>query len=123
MSKVRVDRKGKVALVTGAGKGLGRAASVALAEAGALVGIASRSPSDLASLEKEIRTAGGDCLVHPWDVSRVEEIRRMVNRVHEWGGKIGEPDDVTGAILYLASDSADFVTGSSVVVDGGWVAW
>ena len=45
MSKVRVDRKGKVVLVTGAGNGLGRAASVALAEAGALVGIASKTPS------------------------------------------------------------------------------
>ena len=41
---------------------------------------------------------------------------------HERGGKIGEPDDVTGATLYLSSDTADFVTGSSVGGDGrvGW---
>jgi hypothetical protein len=42
--------------------------------------------------------------------------------VHERGGKIGEPDDATGAILSLASDTADFVTGSSVGGDSrvGW---
>jgi Dehydrogenases with different specificities (related to short-chain alcohol dehydrogenases) len=38
-------------------------------------------------------------------------------------GKVGSPEDVNGAILYLASDSADFVTGGTVLVDGGWVAW
>ncbi|UMZ73634.1 SDR family NAD(P)-dependent oxidoreductase [Natranaerofaba carboxydovora] len=38
-------------------------------------------------------------------------------------GKVGEPQDVTGAVLFLASDSANLVTGSSVVVDGGWIAW
>jgi len=43
--------------------------------------------------------------------------------VHEWSGKIGEPDNVKGATVYLSSDSADFVTGSSVVDDGGWVVW
>ncbi len=38
--------------------------------------------------------------------------------VHAWRGKIGETDDVTGATLYLSSDTADFVTGSSVIGDG-----
>jgi len=38
-------------------------------------------------------------------------------------GKVGEPKDVTGAVLYLLSDSADLVTGSTILVDGGWTAW
>ena len=38
-------------------------------------------------------------------------------------GRIGEPRDVTGAVLFLASDSSDLMTGSTVLVDGGWVAW
>lgn len=38
-------------------------------------------------------------------------------------GKVGETSDVIGAALYLASDAADFVTGSTLLVDGGWVAW
>lgn len=37
--------------------------------------------------------------------------------------RIGEVSDVTGTVLYLASSAADFVTGSIVMVDGGWTAW
>ena len=37
--------------------------------------------------------------------------------------RIGGVDDITGTILYLASSAADFVTGSMVMVDGGWTAW
>lgn len=37
-------------------------------------------------------------------------------------GRIGCPEDVTGAIIYLASDAARLVTGSSLLVDGGWTA-
>jgi hypothetical protein len=36
----------------------------------------------------------------------------------EWGGKIGEPDDVTGATVCLSSRTADFVQGSPVVGNG-----
>jgi 2-deoxy-D-gluconate 3-dehydrogenase len=37
--------------------------------------------------------------------------------------RIGEVSDVTGTLLYLASEASDFVTGSIVMVDGGWTAW
>jgi NAD(P)-dependent dehydrogenase (short-subunit alcohol dehydrogenase family) len=37
--------------------------------------------------------------------------------------RIGEVSDVTGTVLYLASSASDFVTGSIVMVDGGWTAW
>jgi NAD(P)-dependent dehydrogenase (short-subunit alcohol dehydrogenase family) len=37
-------------------------------------------------------------------------------------GRIGRVDDVTGAVLYLASDAAALVTGTSLLVDGGWTA-
>jgi 2-deoxy-D-gluconate 3-dehydrogenase len=33
------------------------------------------------------------------------------------------PEDMTGAVVYLASPAADFVTGQILVVDGGWTIW
>ena len=38
-------------------------------------------------------------------------------------GIIGEPDDVAGAVLLLASDAGRFITGHNLVVDGGWSIW
>ena len=49
-----LDLKNKIALVTGAGKGIGRASAIALAEAGANLIILSRTESDLLKVEKEI---------------------------------------------------------------------
>jgi NAD(P)-dependent dehydrogenase (short-subunit alcohol dehydrogenase family) len=37
-------------------------------------------------------------------------------------GRIGTPEDVTGAVVYLASDAARLVTGTHILVDGGWTA-
>jgi 3-oxoacyl-[acyl-carrier protein] reductase len=37
-------------------------------------------------------------------------------------GRLGEPADLAGAILFLASDDARWVTGTTVVVDGGYLA-
>ncbi len=38
-------------------------------------------------------------------------------------GRIGEVEDVTGAVIFLASSAADLITGHTLLVDGGWVAW
>jgi NAD(P)-dependent dehydrogenase (short-subunit alcohol dehydrogenase family) len=37
-------------------------------------------------------------------------------------GRVAEPEDIVGALLYLASPAADMVTGHTLVVDGGWTA-
>ena len=37
-------------------------------------------------------------------------------------GRVGQVEDLMGAILYLASDAAALVTGTSLLVDGGWTA-
>ena len=45
---------------------------------------------------------------------------RMVDRIPL--GRYGEADEVAYGVLYLASDEAAFVTGSELVIDGGWTA-
>jgi NAD(P)-dependent dehydrogenase (short-subunit alcohol dehydrogenase family) len=50
-----------------------------------------------------------------------EEARAELNALHPLG-HIGEAEDVAYAILYLASEESKFVTGSELVVDGGYTA-
>ncbi len=38
-------------------------------------------------------------------------------------GRIGNPEDIVGAVVYLASPASDLVTGHTLLVDGGWTAW
>lgn len=38
-------------------------------------------------------------------------------------GRIGEPDDIKGAVIFLATDLGKFVTGQNICVDGGWTQW
>jgi NAD(P)-dependent dehydrogenase (short-subunit alcohol dehydrogenase family) len=64
---IRLD--GKQALVTGAGRGIGRAAALALAAAGAELVLVSRTPAELDAVAAEIANAGGRALVLPFDVT------------------------------------------------------
>jgi 3-oxoacyl-(acyl-carrier-protein) reductase len=74
--------KGKVALVTGASRGIGRAIAIELARRGAAVAINFRTDAVHAdAVAKEIQELGGECLLAQGDVSKKEEAHRIVQEV------------------------------------------
>ncbi len=78
---------GRVALVTGASRGLGRAMAVALAAAGADVALAARSKPDLEETGRLVQGSGRRALAVATDVTRYEEVEALVARtVTELGG-------------------------------------
>ena len=81
--------KDKAALVTGASQGIGRATSLALAEAGAKVAVAARSADKLASLVAEIEAAGGEAFAVPMDVADAGQVKNAFQQVL---GKFGRLD-------------------------------
>jgi len=80
--------KDKVALVTGASQGIGRATSLALAEAGAKVAIAARNTEKLASLAAEIAAAGGEALAVPMDVADPAQVKAGFQQLLAKFGKL-----------------------------------
>lgn len=98
----KLSLKGKTALVTGAGKGLGRASALALARAGANVALLARTKKDLQTLAGEIEALGGKSSVEVADATRSAEVDAAVGRtaaafgsldivVHSAGGSLRKP--------------------------------
>ncbi|MCC6177499.1 MAG: SDR family oxidoreductase [Chloroflexi bacterium] len=80
--------EGQVAIVTGAGTGIGRATAVTLAREGAAVGLAARTVADLESLKADIEGAGGRALVVPTDVIVEEQAENLAKRTLDAFGRI-----------------------------------
>jgi NAD(P)-dependent dehydrogenase (short-subunit alcohol dehydrogenase family) len=78
----------KVALVTGAGTGIGKAAAVALAKAGYAVVLAGRRKDMLEGTAKEIAAAGGKCLIVPTDVADPQAIKALFAKTKETFGRL-----------------------------------
>lgn len=78
----------KVALVTGASSGIGRASALALSAQGAFVAIAARRVEKLEELKKEIEAKGGKALVIPMDVTKKEDVQHAVDLTVQTFGKL-----------------------------------
>jgi len=80
--------RGRVALVTAASKGLGRASALALAEEGTTVAICARGTDALRTTEQELAAAGGDVLATVADVTEPDSPRRLVEATVERFGRL-----------------------------------
>ncbi|HSS92426.1 MAG TPA: glucose 1-dehydrogenase [Candidatus Dormibacteraeota bacterium] len=79
---------GKVAIVTGASRGIGAASARAFAEAGASVVLAARTADAIATIADEVNTAGGKAIAVPTDVTDPDSVQRLVEKTLAGFGRL-----------------------------------
>ncbi len=80
--------KGRVAIVTGGGRGIGRATALALAREGAAVAVAARSAAELEETVRLVHDQGGSALAVPTDVRQADQVRAMVEKTVDAFGPV-----------------------------------
>lgn len=92
--------EGKVAIITGAGQGVGRGIALAMAKEGASVVLAGRTESKVRQVAEEIRSLGLNALPITCDAGDCEK-------------------DIGPVAVFLASDDSHYLTGHTFTTDGG----
>jgi NAD(P)-dependent dehydrogenase (short-subunit alcohol dehydrogenase family) len=111
---------GKVALITGSSRGIGRAIAQAMAALGAKVVISSRKADACEAVAKEIKGQGGDAHVVPCNVSRKDEIVHLVEETKRHYGPVdilvcnAAVNPVYGPMRDLSDEAFDKIMGSNV---------
>src|SRR5438477_156614 len=141
-----VELKGRTALITGAGRGIGRATAARLARDGARIAINYKGNAEAAEEAKRlVEKGGGKATLIQGDVSVDDQAENVVKAALAFGeGRLDilvnnagitrdnllvrmsaedwdSVEDVANAIAFLASDEASYITGQVIVVDGGMV--
>lgn len=112
------DLKGKVAIVTGASRGIGRGAAIAFAEAGASVIVAARSTDKLAELVAGIEATGGKAHAVACDVRRKEDIEACIAAAIDTYGRLDVLYNNAQTIEYLYLADCSDETMLDVIMSG-----
>jgi NAD(P)-dependent dehydrogenase (short-subunit alcohol dehydrogenase family) len=107
-----MDLKGRVAIVTGGGTGIGRAVSLRLAKAGARAVVVnySRSEKDARTTAGELVLLGSDALVHKADVSDDSAVAEMIAAVKDRYGRLDVLINNAGTTRFIAHPDLDALT-------------
>ncbi|UHQ95233.1 SDR family NAD(P)-dependent oxidoreductase [Haloterrigena alkaliphila] len=111
------DLSERVAVVTGGGRGIGRAIAVELANAGAAVVPSARSTGEIQAVADEIRNDGGEALAVPADVTDPDAVANVIDKTEDEFGGIDvvvnnagfNPDDALGRPNDVPTESLDRV--------------
>jgi 3-hydroxybutyrate dehydrogenase len=107
--------RGRAALVTGGGRGIGRAVALRLAEAGAAVAVSSRTQSELDAVVLELRSRGVEASGISADVSRSDDVRRLFDAARSALGPIDVLINAAGvAPSALVTKTSDEVWHSAI---------
>ncbi len=116
---------GGVAVVTGAGRGIGEGIAVALAQAGCDVVLTARREHEINAVADD-RTPRhlADMPDSQWDYQLDVKVTEddLPKLAADWGvllGRLGTPEDVANAVVFLASPAASWITGQTLLVNGG----
>ncbi len=99
------DLGGKISLITGAGRGIGRAVALTLARAGSDVALVARSEDELQSAAREIQLLGRRAMVFPADLTQIQQISSLVDDIARAAGGIDIL--VNNAGINIPQDSVD----------------
>jgi len=113
MSSSLFNLDGKVAIVTGAGRGIGKAIALGLADAGADVVAAARTATDIEATAEEIRAKGRKSLAVPTDVRLADQVSNLVEKSVAEFGRID---------ILVNNAGGSFIAGTMDLSEGGWDA-
>ena len=120
MASSLFDLSGKVALVTGATRGIGKAIAEELARAGAKIAVCSRKAEACRDTEEQLRKSGFDVLAQPCNVSRKEELQALVDATARKWGRIdivvanAAANPYYGPLTGIADDAFDKIVANNV---------